>query len=44
LPDLFAELRGVVDDRRAGGERSRQFLLLGSAFFDLIQQVSEKRW
>ncbi|MDQ0322426.1 putative AAA+ superfamily ATPase [Pararhizobium capsulatum DSM 1112] len=41
LPELFAELRGIVDDRRAGGERSRQFLLLGSASLDLIQQVSE---
>lgn len=41
LPDLFAELRGIVDDRRANGERSLQFLLLGSASLDLIQQVSE---
>jgi predicted AAA+ superfamily ATPase len=41
LPALFAELRGIVDDRRAGGERSMQFLLLGSASLDLIQQVSE---
>ncbi|WEZ85384.1 ATP-binding protein (plasmid) [Rhizobium sp. 32-5/1] len=41
LPGLFAELRGIVDDRRVGGERSMQFLLLGSASLDLIQQVSE---
>ena len=41
LPDLFTELRGIVDDRRAAGERSMQFLLLGSASLDLIQQVSE---
>lgn len=41
LPELFAELRGIVDDRRAEGERSMQFLLLGSASLDLIQQVSE---
>ncbi|WP_245303144.1 ATP-binding protein [Rhizobium esperanzae] len=41
LPALFAELRGIVDDRRARGERSMQFLLLGSASLDLIQQVSE---
>ncbi|WP_412179072.1 ATP-binding protein [Rhizobium sp. TRM95796] len=41
LPELFAELRGIVDDRRARGERARQFLLLGSASLDLIQQVSE---
>jgi hypothetical protein len=41
VPALFAELRGVIDDRRAAGERSGQFLLLGSASLDLIQQVSE---
>lgn len=41
LPALFAELRGIVDDQRAGGERSMQFLLLVSASLDLIQQVSE---
>ncbi|CAG1010966.1 partial putative protein, partial [Burkholderiales bacterium] len=40
-PELFAELRGIVDDRRANGERSMQFLLLGSASLDLIQQASE---
>ena len=37
LPSLFAELRGIVDDRRAGGERSMQFLFLGSASLDLIR-------
>jgi uncharacterized protein len=41
LPALFAELRGVIDERRAQGERASQFLLLGSASLDLIQTVSE---
>lgn len=41
VPELFTELRGIVDDRRAKGERSMQFLLLGSASLDLIQQASE---
>ena len=41
VPELFEELRGIVDDRRAAGERATQFLLLGSASLDLIQQVSE---
>ncbi len=40
-PALFAELRGVIDERRAAGERSGQFLLLGSASLDLVQQASE---
>lgn len=40
-PQLFAELRGVIDDRRASGERTSQFLLLGSASLDLVQQASE---
>jgi predicted AAA+ superfamily ATPase len=41
VPTLFAELRGVIDERRAAGERAGQFLLLGSASLDLIQQASE---
>ena len=40
-PELFAELRGIIDERRAAGERTRQFLLLGSASLDLIQTTSE---
>jgi uncharacterized protein len=41
LPHLFAELRGVIDERRRAGEQSGQFLLLGSASLDLVQQASE---
>jgi uncharacterized protein len=40
-PALFAELRGVIDERRRQGRGTGQFLLLGSASLDLIQQVSE---
>lgn len=36
-PDLFALLRGVIDERRRNG----QFLILGSASRDLIRQTSE---
>jgi len=41
LPDLFATLRGIIDDRRAAGDRTRHFLLLGSAAIDLMRQASE---
>jgi uncharacterized protein len=40
-PGLFAELRGIIDDRRQAGERTGHFLLLGSASLDLVQQASE---
>ncbi len=40
-PDLFAPLRGIIDDRRRAGQRFGQFLLLGSASMELLQQSSE---
>ena len=40
-PGLFAVLRGVIDERRRGGMRHGQFLLLGSASIDLMRQASE---
>ncbi len=40
-PRLLSELRGIIDLRREAGERSGQFLLLGSASLDLIQKASE---
>jgi uncharacterized protein len=40
-PQLFAQLRGLIDQRRRQGDRYGQFLLLGSASLDLIQQTSE---
>jgi predicted AAA+ superfamily ATPase len=41
LPDLFPVLRGLVEERRRAGERTAQFLLLGSASPDLLRQSSE---
>jgi predicted AAA+ superfamily ATPase len=41
VPDLFSELRSIIDVRRQAQERSMQFLLLGSASLDLIQKASE---
>ncbi len=41
VPDLFPVLRSLVDERRRQGERSAQFLLLGSASPDLLRQSSE---
>ena len=40
-PGLFQVLRGVIDERRRGGARRGQFLLLGSASIDLLRQSSE---
>jgi hypothetical protein len=40
-PDLFATLRGIIDDRRAAGEPAGHFLVLGSASIDLMRQASE---
>ena len=40
-PDLFRLLRGIVDERKRKGESTGQFLLLGSASRDLLQQSSE---
>jgi len=39
--ELFAVLRGVIDRRRRRGLRTGQFLILGSASLDLLQQSSE---
>ncbi len=41
VPELFTELRSIIDERRAAGEKYGQFLLLGSASLDLLQQSSE---
>jgi len=40
-PDLFRTLRGLVDIRKRMGEITGQFLLLGSASRELLQQSSE---
>ncbi len=40
-PGLFEVLRGIIDDRRAAGDRFGHFLLLGSAALELMHQSSE---
>lgn len=41
LPEIFAPLRGIIDKERRKGNKSGQFLFLGSASIDLIQQSGE---
>lgn len=41
VPELFTILRGVIDRRRREGHRTGQFLILGSASLDLLQQSAE---
>lgn len=41
VPEIFATLRGVIDRRRRIGQKSGQFLILGSVSLDLLQQSSE---
>jgi predicted AAA+ superfamily ATPase len=38
VPELFATLRGLIDQGRRRGKKSGRFLLLGSASADLLQQ------
>ncbi len=40
-PNLFPLLRGLVDRRIRDGDKTAQFLILGSASRDLLQQSSE---
>lgn len=41
LPEVFAPLRGIIDRERRKGNKTGQFLFLGSASMDLLQQSSE---
>lgn len=41
LPNLFQNLRGLIDENRRRGKRSGSFLLLGSASIDLLRQSGE---
>ena len=41
FPDLFPIIRGAIDRRRKDGYKTGQFLFLGSASGDLLQQSSE---
>jgi len=40
-PELFRELRGLIDRGRRRGKRTRRFLILGSASVDLLRQSGE---
>jgi len=41
VPDLFSELRGLIDRGRRRGRRHGRFLMLGSASMDLLRQSGE---
>ncbi|KAA0693635.1 ATP-binding protein [Neorhizobium sp. P12A] len=41
LPNLFQNLRGLIDRGRRSGRKAGQFLLLGSASIDLLRQSGE---
>lgn len=41
LPEIFAPIRGLIDKERRRGNRTGQFLFLGSASIDLLKQSSE---
>ncbi len=40
-PEIFASLRGAIDQRRRMGDKGGKFLLLGSASMELLRQSSE---
>lgn len=41
VPNLFQELRGLIDQGRRRGKRTGRFLLLGSASMDVLRQTGE---
>jgi predicted AAA+ superfamily ATPase len=41
LPEVFSSLRGIIDQERRKGNKSGQFLFLGSASIELLKQSSE---
>lgn len=41
LPEVFSQLRGVIDKQRRKGNKAGLFLFLGSASVDLLKQSSE---
>ena len=41
VPELFQELRGIIDQGRRAGRRHGRFLVLGSASMDLMRQSGE---
>ncbi|AYD48140.1 ATP-binding protein [Arachidicoccus soli] len=41
VPELFTDLRGIIDQERRRGHKFGQFLFLGSASMDLLKQSGE---
>lgn len=41
MPDLFQNLRGLIDRSRRQGQKTGRYLLLGSASIDLLKQSGE---
>lgn len=41
LPEVFAQVRGIIDKERRKGNKTGHFLFLGSASIDLLQQSGE---
>jgi uncharacterized protein len=41
VPEIFQEMRGVIDENRRKGRKAGQFLILGSAAIDLLRQSGE---
>ncbi len=41
VPEIFAPIRGLIDRERRKGNKTGQFLFLGSASIDLLKQSSE---
>ena len=41
LPNIFKQIRGIIDKERRVGNRTGLFIFLGSASIDLLQQSSE---
>lgn len=41
VPEIFGELRGLIDEGRREGNRAGRFIILGSAAIDLLRQSSE---
>ncbi|MCF2520600.1 ATP-binding protein [Dyadobacter sp. CY351] len=41
IPEIFSEIRGIIDQERRKGNRYGQFLFLGSASMDLLQRSGE---
>jgi predicted AAA+ superfamily ATPase len=41
MPEVFSPLRGIIDRERRKGNKAGQFLFLGSASIDLLQQSGE---